>query len=245
MIAPAIMQAVGRDLSQRSAETEWLDRADTSPEELALVIRDIASFNRAMLGHWPVIAWLRRATKNATAETPLTLLDVGCGDGDLLRTIRRWARKRGLTLRLIGIDRSREAIRIAQAGTEEADEIDYRVTDIFDYAPTAPIDFAVSSLLAHHMSDDQIVRFLRWMEATARKGWLIYDLQRHPVPLHFISLAGKLTRLHPIAIDDGLISVTRSLTRAEWLARLEEASIMRDAVQMRWFLFRFVIGRMR
>ena len=245
MIAPATMQAAGRDLSQRSAETEWLDRADTSPEELALVIRDIASFNRAMLGHWPVIAWLRRATKDATTETPLNLLDVGCGDGDLLRTIRRWARRRGLTISLIGLDRSREAIRIARAATDEADEIDYRVTDIFDYVPTAQIDFVVSSLLTHHMSDDLIVRFLRWMEATARKGWLIYDLQRHPVPFHFIGLMGKLTRLHPIAIDDGLISVTRSLTRAEWQARLDEANISRDAVQMRWFLFRFVIGRLR
>jgi SAM-dependent methyltransferase len=245
MNTPVTVQEARRDLSRRSAETEWLDRAEASPEELALVIRDIANFNGAMLGHWPVIAWLRRATEDTTKETALTLLDVGCGYGDLLRAIRRWARKRGLTIRLIGLDRSLEVICIAEAATDKADEIDYRVMDIFDYSPPIPIDFVVSSLLTHHMSDDLIVRFLRWMEATARKGWLIYDLQRHPVPFHFIGLMGKLTRLHPIAIDDGLISVRRSLTRAEWLARLDEADILRDTVQLRWFLFRFVIGRMR
>src|ERR1700745_4205797 len=90
------------DLSRRSAECEWLDGADASPEELALVLRDLARVNGAMLGHWPLIDWLRRATKNAPKETALTLVDVGCGYGDLLRAIRRWARKRGLTIRLLG-----------------------------------------------------------------------------------------------------------------------------------------------
>jgi hypothetical protein len=83
------------------------------------------------------------------------------------------------------------------------------------------------------------------MEETARKGWLIYDLQRHPVPYYFIALMGKLTRLHPMVIHDGRISVARSLTRTEWLARIGEAGIARDAVRLRWFLFRFAIGRLR
>ncbi len=58
--------------------------------------------------------------------------------------------------------------------------------DIFDFAPPLPIDFVVSSLLTHHMSDDLIVKFLRWMEHTARRGWMIYDLQRHrgAIPFH-------------------------------------------------------------
>src|SRR5258708_11036107 len=192
-----------RDLSRRSAESEWLDGADASPEELALVLRDLARFNGAMLGHWPVIDWLRRATKDAPKEATLTLVDVGCGYGDLLRAIRRWACKRGLTIKLIGLDLNRDTIRIAQTVTDDADEIDYRVIDIFDFEPPRPIDFVVSSLLTHHMSDDLIVKFLRWMEQTARKGWMIYDLQRHAVPFHFIGLMGKLTRLHPVVIHDG------------------------------------------
>jgi SAM-dependent methyltransferase len=234
-----------RDLSRRSAESEWLDGADASPEELALVLRDLARFNGAMLGHWPVIDWLRRATKDAPKEAAFTLVDVGCGYGDLLRAIRRWARKRGLTIRLIGLDLSRETIRIAQTVTEDTDKIDYCVMDVFDFAPPVPIDFVVSSLVTHHMSDDLIAKFLRWMEETARKGWLIYDLQRHPVPYYFITLMGKLTRLHPTVIHDGRISVARSLTRTEWLARIAEAGIARDAVRLRWFLFRFAIGRLR
>lgn len=56
---------------------------------------------------------------------------------------------------------------------------------------------------------------------------------------------GKLTRLHPMVINDGRISVARSLTRAEWEQRIASAGIASNAVQLRWFLYRFVIGRLR
>jgi hypothetical protein len=80
---------------------------------------------------------------------------------------------------------------------------------------------------------------------TVRRGWLIYDLQRHPVPHYFIKLIGRLTRLNPLMIEDGRISVERSLTAAEWRERLAAAGIPRQAVRLRWFLFRFVIGRLK
>lgn len=234
-----------RDLSRRSAEAEWLDGADIHPQELERVLRDLARFNGAMLGHWPVLAWLRRALRHAPGGGPLTLIDVGCGYGDLLRAIRGWADRRGLPLRLIGVDLSRDTVRIAEAATKRTDGIEYHAADIFAFRPDTPVDFVVSSLLTHHMTDVMIVEFLRWMEATARRGWFIYDLQRHPVPYHFIGAVGRLIRLHRMVIQDGRISVARSLTRGEWINRIAGAGIDRQAVQLRWFLFRFAIGRLR
>ena len=233
------------DLSRRSTEAEWLDTADTSPEELEAVLRDLARFNGAMLGRQAVIRWLDAAIARIPRHTQLTLVDVGCGYGDLLRAIRVWADKRGLNIRLIGLDLSRETVRIAETATNDELGIEYRVMDVFDFTPPAPIDFVVSSLVTHHMPDDLIVKFLRWMERTARRGWMIYDLQRHQLPFYFIGLVGRLTRLHPIVVHDGRISVARSLTRSEWTARLREAGIEPKSVRLRWFLFRFVIGRVR
>jgi SAM-dependent methyltransferase len=242
---PAARPEARTDFSRRSGESEWLDDADMQPDELALVLRDLARFNGAMLGHRPVIAWLRRAMRRVPQGETLTLLDVGCGYGDLLRAIRRWSRRAGMPMRLIGLDLSPETIRIAQQATNAEDEIEYRAGDMFEFEPAAPVDFVVSSLTTHHLSDAMIVRFLGWMEANARRGWLIYDLQRHVVPYFFIGLIGKLTRLHPMVIHDGRISVTRSLTRPEWNARIASAGIPSGAVDLRWFMFRFVIGRLR
>lgn len=234
-----------RGLSRRSSEPEWLDGAGAQTPELESFLRDLARLNGVMLGHRAVIAWLRRALKDTPRDRPLTLIDVGCGYGDLLRAIRRWANKRHVPLRLIGIDLSPETVRIARSAGHDNDAIEYCVGDIFAFRPSEPVDLVVSSLLAHHFSDRLIVEFLRWMEATAQRGWLIYDLQRHPVPHFFIGLIGRMTRLNPLMIGDGRISVARSLTRAEWTNRIAGAGIAREAVQVRWFLFRFVIGRLK
>jgi hypothetical protein len=45
---------------------------------------------------------------------------------------------------------------------------------VFTYRPELP--FLIVSLLAHHLSDEILVRFLRWFEATARNGWLVCDI---------------------------------------------------------------------
>jgi SAM-dependent methyltransferase len=232
------------DLSRRSDEAEWLDGPNLSPEELEAALRDLARFNGVMLGHRPILSWLRGAIRSAPAGQSLTLIDVGCGYGDLLRVIRRWSRRRGLSINLLGLDLNPETVRIARKATNERDQIDYEVADIFKFRSATPVDLIVSSLVAHHLSDGIIVDFLRWMEATARRGWLICDLQRHLVPYYFIGLAGKLARLHPMVIHDGRISVARSLTRSEWIERLEAAGIPRRSVTIGWFLFRHVIGRL-
>lgn len=234
-----------RDFSQRSRETEWLDRPNLDPEELRSVLRDLARFNGAMLGHFPVLRWLRKAVTRAAQNGPLSLLDVGCGYGDLLRAIRRWADRHGITIALRGVDINAQAVRSARNATDPGYAIDYQVADIFRLQSTEPVDLIVSSLFTHHLTNDEIVNFFAWMERTASNGWLICDLQRHPVPHFFIGIAGRLSPLHPVVFRDGQISVRRALTRPEWEERLCAAGIPLEAVAIRSFLFRYAIGRLR
>jgi hypothetical protein len=83
------------------------------------------------------------------------------------------------------------------------------------------------------------------MEATARRGWIIADLERHPVPYHAIGIAGRLMRIHPRVIEDGRTSVTRALTRQDWRAIVEAAGIAPDAVRLRRFFYRLAVTRQR
>lgn len=235
----------GRDFGRRSEEAEWLDGGDLDAAELAAVLRDLASFNRAMLGHYPILRWIGRASRGPEPRRPLRLIDAGCGYGDLLRAIRRWADRRGLEIALLGIDSNEETIRLARAATDARERIDFTVADALTFRPASPVDLIVNSLLAHHLGNAAIADLLRWMEATARRGWLVCDLQRHPLPYHAIGLAGKLARLHRTVVHDGQISVMRALSRAEWEDRLEAAGIPPGAAAVRSFLFRWLVGRLR
>ena len=234
-----------RDLSSRSFEAEWLDGADLDPAELRQVLHDLATFNQTFLGHFQLLRWLGQAAKTHSGGTPLRLVDIGCGYGDLLRAIRRWARRRSVAIDLIGVDLNPETIRIARAATPSGDRIDYEAVDVFKFAETAPVDLMVSSLVTHHFTDAEIVEFLRKMEAMARRGWAVSDLQRNRFLYHFIGLASRLARFHPMITHDGQLSVARSLTRREWQQRITEAGLPASEVSIRWFLFRFLIGRLR
>jgi 2-polyprenyl-3-methyl-5-hydroxy-6-metoxy-1,4-benzoquinol methylase len=240
------------DLSRRSIVPEWLDGADINPVDLEKVLRDLAAFNGALLGHYPLLRWLGRAmqavprdAKEVSKERPLTLVDVGCGYGDLLRAIRRWSRRQNLPLNLVGVDLNRETIRIARAATDSADRIEFRAVNIFDLVSSTSIDLMVSGLVTHHLSDREIVDFLCLMERVSKRGWAICDLQRNRFLYHFIGLASRAALLHPMICHDGQISVMRSLTRLEWEHRIAEAGILLADAPVRWFMFRFLIGRLR
>ena len=150
-----------------------------------------------------------------------------------------------IDLNLLGVDHNPETIRIARAATDPADRIDFHALNMFELISTTPVDLIVSSLVTHHLSDREITEFVRLMERAARRGWAICDLQRSRLLYHFVGLSSRLARFHPMVIRDGQISVARSMTRAEWEARIAEAGISPADVSIRWFLFRFLVGRLR
>ena len=230
----------------RSTEMEWMEAPDIEEQALTDCLNDLARANALTFARPPTLRWLSRATRGLSRGARFTLLDVGYGQGDMLRAIHRWARRRGLEPRLCGIDLSPWSATAANAATDPSLGIRYLVGDVFEHVPTEPIDFVISSLVAHHMDDITLVRFIAWMEANARRGWFINDLHRHPAAYYGFMALGRLTALHPMVRHDGLISVTRSFTRRDWDRLLAASGAPSAQVQVAWrFPFRICVGRVR
>src|SRR3954470_22529437 len=155
-------------LAIRSRQDEQMDAADLDPAVYEKVLHDLARVNRWTFTAHPVLAYMKRAIGEAKA---FRLIDVGFGDGDILRAIARWARKRGIAADLVGVDLNEKSVAAAQAATPPDLAIDYCAGDYLDQP--GPFDFVISSQVTHHMTDDQLLAFLRHMEAEARMGWLI------------------------------------------------------------------------
>jgi 2-polyprenyl-3-methyl-5-hydroxy-6-metoxy-1,4-benzoquinol methylase len=232
------------DLSIRSTKPEWMDGEDVSEAEFAACLRDLAKVNSVTLARPPTLNFVTQAVARA-GERPLTLLDVGYGAGDMLRAISRQARRRGVDIRLIGIDLNPRSLPAARAATPAGMAIDYRTGDIFALSEDEPIDLVVSSLVTHHMSDAEILRFIGWMEGRARRGWFINDLHRHPVAYHGFRALSAAMRWHPFVRHDGPLSVARSFQRADWHRLLHQAGVD-AAARVAWHVpFRFCVTRWR
>lgn len=228
-------------LSRRSTEPELMDRADTAEQDYADALADLAQVNRLTLTHRPILRWLQAATRDLPPGTGLSVLDVACGQGDLLRAIHRWGTARGLRLVLTGLDLNPRATAQAQAATPPGMAIAWCTGDVFAHVPKPAPDFIVTSQFAHHLDDAEILMLLAWLERHARRGWYIADLHRHAVPYYGFRLLARAMRWHRIVRIDGTISIARSFRRAEWQALLARAGLL---AELRWHLmFRLCLGR--
>ena len=221
-------------LAERRLTPEIMDDPAIDAATFAEVLRDLAKVNRVTMAGRPTLQFLERAAKGRDS---LSVLDVGYGHGDMLRRIARWGDERELDLQLTGIDLDPRSEPIARAATTA--RIDYRTGDYADLA--GPFDCVVSSLVAHHMDDAQLVAFLRWMDDNARVGWFVNDLHRHTLSYLGYPLLARVAGWHRIVRKDGQTSIARAFRPADWRRLLDRAGV--EARIERRFPFRLCISK--
>ena len=143
-------------------------------------------------------------------------------------------------MQLTGIDLNPYAARAAAESTPQEFGITWVTGDAMVYRPAKPMDIFVSSLMAHHLEDEEIVSLLRWMEATVQVGWSINDLERAEWSYRMFGWV----RWHPIVRHDGPVSFRRAFRREDWVRLLAAAEISREAVTLEhWRPGRLCVGR--
>ena len=227
-------------LAERRHADELMDDPALDAATYHAVLADLARVNRVTLAHRPTLAFLDRAVGNRTS---FRLLDVGFGDGDMLRAIARWAKRRGIAAELTGIDLNARSKDAAEATPSPGAPIRYLAGDYADLAGVG-FDCVVSSLIAHHMSDDELAAFLRFMEAEAAAGWFVNDLHRHGLAYSAWPLLASAMGWHRIVRLDGHTSIARSFRPGEWRALLDREGLSEAHVRRR-FPFRLCVERLR
>ncbi len=228
-----------RPLKQRARDEEQMDDPSLDPKVYDEVLKGLGRVNSWTLAARPTLSFLARATRRFDG---FSLLDVGYGDGGILRAVAKWARRRGLDARLTGVDLNPKSEAVARAKTPADIPIDYRTGD---YSGLGPFDFVISSLVAHHMTDGQLRRFLRWMESNSDRGWFVNDLHRHGLAYYGYPLLAALLGVHRIVREDGRLSIARSFRPGDWRAILAGAGLADGVRVRRYFPFRLCVERLR
>lgn len=220
--------------AQRSTAEELMDDAAVTELTFAATLHEIAVINRWTRAYAPTLAALERFAARRDRTTPLHILDLGSGYGDMLRVIAAWAERTRVAVRLTGIDRHPAAARAAQAATPAHWPIAFETADVTTYVPAAPVDVVICSLFLHHFPDAAAAALLRRITALARLGWFVNDLHRHPIPYYAVRLAVRLVGSGPLVRTDAPLSIARAFTRRDLRQLVAQAGIDAARVAVRW-----------
>ncbi|HEX7022936.1 MAG TPA: methyltransferase domain-containing protein, partial [Trueperaceae bacterium] len=164
-------------LSRRDAAArELMDRPDCDPDMLATTYRNFAKVNR-LFAAWRRV-YLRLLRPLLRPGVPATLLDIGCGGGDVVRTLDRWATADGLCLRVTGIDPDPRAAAFLAAGPVQANVRYFAATAAELATRGERYDFVISNNVLHHLPPGRLAAFCRHSRVLCRQRVIHNDIRR-------------------------------------------------------------------
>ncbi len=203
---------------------ELLD-APLSSSDLEESLGDISRLNRYFGGSWVTRSHLVRLLGERRGG-PVTVLDVGSGGADIPVRLVRWARRRGIALRVIAVDRERRILDVARQRAAAYPEISFIHADGLRLPVRGGgVDAAISSLTLHHLEPDAAPSLLAEMARVSRRGFVVNDLMRGRVAYVLVWLATRLFAWNRMSRHDGPLSVLRAYTAREIGALAERAGV--------------------
>ena len=194
---------------------EDMDRPDCDPQRLDRTYRQFALVNRTISG-WRGL-YRSRLRPLLSPSAPATLLDIGCGGGDLALMLAAWAARDGLQLDITGIDPDPRAYRFA-AGRPPVPRVAFRQAMSAELVSEgATFDFTISNHVLHHLDAAELQGLLNDSAQLTRRLSLHNDLRRSGLA-YALFATGALPLTGSYIRGDGLTSIRRSYTVAELTA---------------------------
>ena len=213
-------------------EAELLDALDNVPPPvLAQNLRDIRRVNRYFGGTAVVLAHLPALLDRVPHATPITVLDLATGSGDIPHALVRWGRRQGRDVRVVATDIADDILTIARRETAGEPRIVVETADVRELPyGDATFDIVTCSLALHHLSREDAVQALREMWRVARRGVIVNDLTRSWGGYIGAHLIGILTTTNRLTRHDAPLSVLRAWTPAELRTMATEAGLMNSTI---------------
>ena len=222
------------DFSIRSMGVEIMDDLQCSGDVLGQTLRELEFINTWLGGNQITIDAIAQLSRMAPGRQ-LTIADLGCGGGDMLRTIDAWGKKNNVDLKLIGLDANPNVIEFARKNIADRPHIHLETVNIFSNEFLhRKYDIVVGTLFFHHFTDQQLARFFKQLKSNVRLGYVINDIHRHWLAFYSIKILTSLFSRSAMVKYDAPLSVLRAFTKAELIKILEQASPAKFVIRWRW-----------
>ncbi len=232
---------MAKNFQNRSYKLERIDTGDYTPQEYDRFLREISLVNR--------LTGDNRALKNSLLREieredlrKFSVLDVGAGSGEFLRTIAGFARKQNRKTNLFGLELNERSAKAILEESKDFSEIESIRSDALNlpFAENS-FDYAVCSLFTHHFTDETVVKILGEMSRVARRKIFVIDLHRHKMAHFSYQIFCAAFRISPLVREDGSLSILRAFIPEE-LETLAATAKLENVSVERHFPFRLVLS---
>ena len=229
----------------RTDEPETMDDFSMKGEILRDALDKIARINQLLGGNQLTLRGVKKLVGARSSNTKITIVDVGCGNGDMLRTLADYGIKNNLNFHLIGIDANNFTIDHAQQLSQNYPNVKYQCEDIFGKSfQELKYDIVLCTLTLHHFKDNEIIQLLNVFNANSNIGIVINDLQRSAIAYRLFQVLCFVFRLNDMSREDGLISILRGFKKVELTNFSEKLNFSNYKIQWKWaFRYQWIISK--
>jgi 2-polyprenyl-3-methyl-5-hydroxy-6-metoxy-1,4-benzoquinol methylase len=199
---------------RRTDLTELMDRHDVDLERLFRTYDGFRVIN-PLLARWRPI--YRSHIKPVLARDPQkvhTLLDIGCGGGDVMESLSRYAAKDGFKLSVTGIDPDVNAEAYLRLRNPNV-HIHFRKASSSQLVmERLKFDFVISNHVMHHLDDVSLTSLANDANALTRNMVLFNDIERSDLAWLVFNMTWPFF-WRSFITPDGLMSIRRSFIKSE------------------------------
>ena len=197
----------------------------------------LSTINKWLGGNQITLNGVDKLVRSEPEHRKFKIVDLGCGNGDMLRRISKLGDKMGYEFDLVGIDANKDSINYAKELSAGYKNITYLQLNIFsEDFKVHEYDIALLTLFLHHLSNEEIMANLNMIRNKSRLGVVVNDLHRNKLAYYLFSIISVFFN-NRIVRNDGLVSILRAFKRSELENFAKKLKIKSD-IRWRW-AFRF------
>lgn len=194
--------------------------------ELREALRDLERLNRLFGGTALILSHLGRLVNIYRLSGTISILDVGTGGADIPRAIVRWAERKGLEVEIVACDWHEQILEMASTFCSGFPQISLIKEDALKLPyPPEHFDFALSSLILHHLRFEEAVSLLQKLDELSRIGFIVNDLSRSRLAYLGVWVGTRLFSRNRLIRHDGPLSVLRAFTLEELQELAKQAGL--------------------
>ena len=211
------------DFSQRKVEEELMDDLNSGGEVIETTLRELDIINKYLGGNRATIVPVQEYLRKHVGEET-TILDLGCGSGEILKLIAKWADREKVKVKLIGVDANPNIVSYAKRHCRDYPNIEFQSINIFsDEFKELKADVVLCTLFLHHFEDKPLKELLSSL--SKRTSFIVInDLHRHWFAYYSIKLLTSMFSSSPMVKNDACLSVERAFSKSDVLELLGSLS---------------------